>query len=173
MKKTIWVLVLSSVAIFGAACSGSKEAGEATGGTTAAKPSEPVDVAYGAGIYDLEKGSAGSWRWVSEKGTIKLRNSSTDMHLKLSGSSPIDLIGSDTEISIKLNGEELERVKLTKEKNAIDKDFAIPVGKQAGATSELTIESTKFFVPKQVYKNSGDDRKLSFSLTKLEWAPAK
>lgn len=173
MTRKIFFLLLILISGFAAACSGSREGGDTANPGAAAKPAELVDIAYGAGIYDLEKSAEGSWRWVSEKGAIRLKNSKADMKLKVVGSCPVDLLGGDTEISIILNGEVLEKVKLTKEKNGLDKEFTIPAAKQTGDASELSIESTRFFIPKQVYKNSTDDRKLSFSLTKLEWTPAK
>lgn len=156
------------------ACSEEKGAGgsEAVNPTTAATPAAPANINYAAGIFDLEKGPEGSWRWVSEQGTVRLKNNKTDMQLKIAGSAPVDLIGQATQVTIKLNGEQLEQITLTKEKNTMDKEFTIPASKQtSGDFSELTISSSKSFVPKQVYKNSSDDRKLSFSLTKLEWEP--
>ena len=58
----------------------------------------------------------------------------------------------------------------TKEQPHLEKEFTIPVAKQgSGEFSELTIESDKFFIPKLVDKNATDERKLSLSLTKLEW----
>lgn len=173
MTRKILILLLIVFSGLVAGCSGSREGGDAASPGAAAKPAELVDIAYGAGIYDLEKSAEGSWRWVSDKGQIRLKNSKSDMKLKVVGSSPVDLIGSDSEITLKLNGEVLESVKLTKEKNGLDKEFTVPAARQTGDSSELTIESTKFFIPKQVYKNSTDDRKLSFSLTRLEWTAVK
>ena len=156
------------------ACSGEQGTGgtSAVNPTTAATPAAPANINYAAGIFDLEKGPEGSWRWVGEQGTIRLKNNKTDMQLKVAGSAPIDLINQPSQVTIKLNGEQLDQVTLTKEKNTLEKEFTIPASKQAnGDFSELTISSSKSFIPKQVYKNSSDDRKLSFSLTKLEWEP--
>jgi hypothetical protein len=172
-KKITFLSLIFSLGLL-MACSeekGAKDTG-AVNPTTATTPVAPANVNYGAGIFDLEKGPEGSWRWVGEQGTVRLKNNSTDMRLKIAGSAPIDLINQPNQVTIKLNGEQLEQLTLTKEKNTFDKDFSIPASKQAGSEfSELTISSSKSFVPKQVYKNSSDDRKLSLSLTKLEWEP--
>ena len=174
MRTKFTFLVLLAMFSLMTACTGDKEAGStsAVNPTTAATPAPLANINYITGIYDEEKGPAGSWRWVGEQGTIKLKNNKTDMRLKITGSAPVDLIGQSTEVTIKLNGEQLEKTTLTKDKNTLDKEFTITTSKQtSGDMSELTITSSKSFVPKQVYKNSADDRKLSFSLTKLEWEP--
>lgn len=174
MRTKFTILVLLAAFSLLMACNGEKEAPSTntTNSTAPATPAPLANINYMAGVYDEEKGPAGSWRWVGEQGTIKLKNNKADMRLKIVGSAPVDLIGQPTEVTIKLNGEQLEKVTLTKDKNTLDKEFTVPASKQTSAElSELTISSSKSFVPKQVYKNSGDDRKLSFSLTKLEWEP--
>ncbi len=174
MRTKLNLLALLAVFSLLTACTGDKETGGtgAVNPTTAATPAPLTNINYMTGIYDEEKGPTGSWRWVGEQGTIKLKNNKTDMRLKIAGSAPVDLIGQSTEVTIKLNGEQLEKATLTKDKNTLDKEFTIAASKQtSGDMSELTISSSKSFVPKQVYKNSADDRKLSFSLTKLEWEP--
>lgn len=174
MWKKITLLGLLLALNLVSSCSGEKgaESGGAVNPTTAATAAAAANINYGAGIFDLEKGAEGSWRWVGEQGTIKLKNNKGDMRLKIAGSAPIDLINQPSQVTIKLNGEQLEQATMTKEKNTLEKEFTIPASKQTnGEFSELLIISSKSFVPKQVYKTSSDDRKLSFSLTKLEWEP--
>jgi hypothetical protein len=172
MLRKINLLAITVLLCFAISCSGEKEAGGsgAINPTTAPTATPTANVNYVTGFFDLEKGPEGAWRWVGEQGTVKLKNTQQDMQLKIAGSAPVDLIGQSSQVTIKLNGEQLEQVTLTKEKNSMEKEFTIPASKQtSGEFSELTITSSKSFIPKQVYKNSSDDRKLSFSLTKLEW----
>lgn len=171
MRTKFMILFFLAVFSLTAACTGEKETGSAVNPTNAAPAATPLaNINYTTGIYDEEKGPNGSWRWVSEQGIIKLKNNPSDMRLKIVGSAPVDLIGQTTEVTVKLNGELLEKFTLTKDKNTVEKEFTIPASKQTnGELSELTLSCSKSFVPKQVYKNSNDDRKLSFSLTKLEW----
>lgn len=116
-----------------------------------------------------EPGS-GTWRWMAESGSIELKNQHTDMRLKIAGKVPTDVISGPVKLIIKLNGETLEELTATKEKPEVSKEFDIPAAKQTnGDYSQLTIQSDKFFVPRLVNKESTDDRKLSFSLTKVEW----
>ena len=97
--------------------------------TTAATAAAAANINYGAGIFDLEKGAEGSWRWVGEQGTIKLKNNKGDMRLKIAGSAPIDLIHQPSQVTIKLNGEQLEQTTLTKEKNKVEeKDYTFASG---------------------------------------------
>ena len=73
-------------------------------------------------------------------------------------------------VTVKLNGEELGQLTATKETPTIEKEFTIPAAKLTGEFSTLTLQSDKYFVPKLVDKKATDDRKLAFSLIKLEWA---
>jgi hypothetical protein len=164
-RNTVLLVVLLALGMT-ISCTGEKET---EGG---GPPAISENINYGAGIFNLENGAEGSWRWIGEQGTVKLRNSKTDMRLKILGSAPIGLIGEPSQVTITFNGEQLEQVVLTKENKSFEKEFAIPANKQTnGEFSELTIISSKSFIPKQVYENSSDDRTLSFSLTKLEWEP--
>jgi hypothetical protein len=137
-----------------------------------AVPTPKPDISYGVGFSPMEgEPSSGTWRWMAESGNIELKNQRTDMRLKIAGKVPTDLISGPVKLSIKFNGETLEEIIATKEKPEVSKEFDIPAAKQANEDySQLTIQSDKFFVPKLVNKESTDERKLSFSLTKVEWA---
>lgn len=136
-----------------------------------AAPTPKPDISYGAGFSPMEgEPSSGTWRWMAESGSIELKNQRTDMRLKLVGKVPTDVITPPVKLTIKFNGETLEQFTATKDKPQLEKEFDIPAAKQAnGDYSQLTIQSDKFFVPKLVNKESTDERKLSFSLTKVEW----
>lgn len=170
MAKRFLLGVLLTTALVFTGCSGEKEA--PVNPTTGAGNAAPAaaNITYGAGFHDQESGPGGSWRWMSEQGTIKLKNPKAEAHLKIAGNAPIDLIKKPAQITIKLNGEPLDQVTLTLEKNTLEKDYTVPASKLGtGDFVELTISSNAAFVPKEVYKNSSDDRKLSFSLRQLTW----
>lgn len=137
-----------------------------------AAPTPKPDISYGAGFSPMESTPEGAtWRWMAESGSIELKNQRTDMRLKITGKVPTDVISSLVKVTIKFNGETLGQFTATKEKPEMAKEFDIPAAKQAnGEYSQLTLQSDKFFVPKLVDKQSTDERKLSFSLTKVEWA---
>jgi hypothetical protein len=136
-----------------------------------AAPTPKPDISYGAGFSPMESAPDGAtWRWMAESGSIELKNQHNEMRLKIAGKVPTDVISGPVKLTIKFNGETLDQFTATKEKPEFAKEFDIPAAKQtSGAYSQLTLESDKFFVPKLVNKESTDDRKLSFSLTKVEW----
>ena len=138
----------------------------------AAPAATPVpDVTYGDGFSPMESAPNGNtWRWMAETGTIQLKNKGKDMRLLVKGEVPAGSLNGPAKVTIKFNGEQLEQVTANKENPAVEKEFTIPAAKQTGEYSQLTIQSDKYFIPKVLDKQSSDDRKLSFSLTKLEWA---
>ena len=114
----------------------------------------------------MEGSGANSWRWMSEQGVVKLKNTGKDMKLHIVGDIPVDQIQNPT-FKISFNGETLEEFPT---KANVDKEYTIPAAKQGAApTSELVVSVSKYFVPKQVNPKSGDERKLSFSLHQLTW----
>ena len=133
---------------------------------TATATPEP-DVAYKSGFFDLERDSVGSWRWMSEQGTVRLKNTGKDMKLRIVGVAPLEQIKATPNLKVTFNGETLEEFAAKAE---VDKEFVIPAAKQgSGAASELVISASKSFVPKQFDPKSNDERKLSFSLRQLTW----
>ena len=135
-----------------------------------AAPTPKPDISYGVGFSPMESTPDGAtWRWMAERGSIELKSQRTDMRLKITGKVPTDVISGPAKITIKLNGETLDQFTATKEKPEMIKEFDIPAAKLTGDYAQLTLECDKFFVPKLVNKESTDDRKLSFSLTKVEW----
>lgn len=151
-----------------AGCSSDEKAPVNPGGATAPTASADPEIAYGAGFSDLEKGADTSWRWMGNEGVITLKNSKKDMRLRIMGSVPMNRIPKST-ITVLFNGEPLEPIPGAQ---SVDKEFSIPAAKQgSGATSELRLKTDKVFVPKDIDKNSTDDRKLGFSVTKIVWEP--
>ena len=149
-------------------CSSDEKTPVNPGGATTATVSADPEIVYGAGFSDLEKGADTSWRWMGNDGVITLKNAKKEMRLRLMGSVPMNRIPKST-ITVILNGEQLGQIPGAQ---SVDKEFSIPAAQQgSGATSELRLKMDKVFVPKEVDKNSTDDRKLGFSVTKIVWEP--
>jgi hypothetical protein len=173
MLKTILTTVSCSLLLFLTACNSTPTAPENKAGSPGTPTATPrPDINYGAGFSPMESTPDGtSWRWMAETGSIELKNTRTDMRLKLAGDVPVNSMTPPVQYTVKFNGETLDQFTATKENTHLEKEFAIPAAKQSnGEFSELTIQSDKYFVPKLVDKKSTDERKLSFSLRKLEWA---
>ena len=136
-----------------------------SGGAPTATPADP-NIVYGTGFSDLEKGSDASWRWMSDEGIVKLKNTKKDMRLRITGAVPMNQIPKST-LTVTLNGEQLDQFPGAQ---AVDKEYSIPAAKQgSGATSELKIKTDKVFIPKEADKKATDNRRLGFSLTNLVW----
>ena len=89
------------------------------------------------------------------------------MKLLLAGNVPMSAFPQPPTLTIFLNGKQLDQFPGAQN---VAKEYMIPAADQAGKTySELKITTNKTFVPKAVDKKSADDRKLGFSLTKVEW----
>jgi hypothetical protein len=173
MLKSILAILSCALLLSLAACNSGAPADPAKKAEAPAAPATtPVpDINYGEGFSALESTPDGAtWRWMAESGNIQLKNKGTDMRLLIKGTVPTDSIKGPVKLTLKFNGEPLEQLIATPENATLEKEFTIPAAKQTGREfSQLTIESDKFFIPKLVDKQSTDDRKLSFSLTKLEW----
>jgi hypothetical protein len=170
MPKIILATLSFSCLLFLTACNSAPTAPESKPSAPTATPQPEVN--YGAGFFAMESTPDGAtWRWMAETGSITLKNHPTDMRLKIAGDVPTESIRPPVQLTIKFNGEVLEQFTATKETTRLEKEFTIPAAKQSnGEFSVLTIQSDKYFVPKLVDKESGDERQLSFSLKKLEWA---
>ncbi len=132
-------------------------------------PAVEISVIYGQGFYDLELGSDGSsWRWMSQEGVIKLRNSRRDRLLKIEGGTPSAPFLPPATIKIQFNGELLDQV--TTVDGRLKKVYTITAARQGeGAWSELRLNVYPSVVPKEVGTNGSDPRQLAFSLEKLLW----
>jgi hypothetical protein len=169
-KKTIVVGVLACALAF-AACKDKDEepppmsAKSTTTPTPAATPEPPV--AYTQGFYDLEQDGATTWRWMSERGVVRLKNTGKDMKLRLAGRAPAVELKGEQKLTVTFNGEKLEEIA---GKDDLQKEIVVPAAKQGSApVSELVITASKSFVPKEIDKKSNDSRKLAFSLQQLTW----
>jgi hypothetical protein len=137
-------------------------------GAPVATATPDTQIVYAEGFYDLERAPSGSWRWMEPVGVVRLKNTGKEMRLKVAGNVPTDRFPQPPKIKIDLNGETLDEFSgLT-----VEKEYTIPAAKQGNKEySDLRITSDKFFVPKEVDKNSTDPRRLAFSLTQLVWQP--
>jgi hypothetical protein len=169
MFKKVLTFGLLACALTFVACSDEKEE-EPAAITEAAKPAttpEP-EITYSQGFYDMERDGANTWRWMSDRGVIKLINTGKDMKLRIVGEVPLVELKNTPKYTITFNGEVLEEMSA----KAVDKEYVIPVAKQGNAaSSELVISSNLFFIPSRVHPKSTDERKLAFSLRQLIWQP--
>ena len=134
--------------------------------TTPAATPEPA-VAYTQGFYDLEQDGATTWRWMSDRGVVRLKNTGKDMKLRLVGRAPAVELKGEQKLTVSLNGEKLEEIS---GKDDLQKEIIVPATKQGSTpASELVITASKFFVPKELSAKSNDTRKLAFSLQQLTW----
>lgn len=152
------------LALFTSGCDSGKE--PETAATTASPAAEP-EIVYGEGLTHLEGDKTVSWRWMSNEGLVKLKNSNRDMKLSLAGNVPMSAFPQPPTLTIFFNGKQIDQFPGAQN---VTKEYTIPAADQAGKTySELKITTNKIFVPREVDKKSTDERKLGFSLTKLEW----
>ena len=136
-----------------------------TKATPAATP-EP-EIAYGQGFFEAERDGANAWRWMTEQGVIRLKNTGKEMKLHLTGAAPVTQLKASPTFKVTFNGEPLEEFAAKAE---VDKSYVIPAAKQgSGVASELKISVSQYFVPKQFDPKSNDERHLSFQLRQLTW----
>ena len=165
LKIVLTFSLLLGVLTF-SACSDDKEDSPTTPAATTPTP-EP-DISYTQGFYGLEKDGQRSWRWMGDQGVVKLKNTGKDMTLRIIGDVPLAELKVAPTFKISLNGVILEEFTA----KAVDKEYQIPAAKQSGQpASELSIVVSNYFIPKQVYAKSEDERKLSLSLKQLSWEP--
>lgn len=146
-----------------AGCNSTKEPENNATATPAANPA----ISFGEGFSALEGSGDNTWRWMGKEGTIKLKSSDHDMRLLLVGTVPLNVFPQPSTLKVLFNGEQLDQFPGT---HNVTKEYTIPAAKMAGKEfSELKIISDKTWVPKELDKNSTDDRTLAFSVTKLEW----
>jgi hypothetical protein len=160
------VLLVVTLMLALAACSDEKPS-EGPGAPVATVTPD-TQIVYAEGFYDLERAPSGSWRWVEPVGTVHLKNTGKEMRLKVVANVPTDRFPQPPKIRIELNGETLDEFSTL----TVDKEYTVTPAKQGNKEySDLRITSDKFFVPKDVDKNSTDTRRLALSLTQLVWQP--
>jgi hypothetical protein len=166
MLKRLTVAALLALTLALAGCAeGDKEDEAAAPGAT---PVAPPSIVYDQGIFDLERSAETSWRWTEPAAVVRLRNTGRDMTLKIAGRWPLDRFPKPPVMKITFNGETLDTVTATPE--GINKEYAIPAAKQgSGQWSDLKLENDRFFVPKEIDKNSSDTRRLVFALNSISW----
>ena len=99
---------------------------------------------------------------------IRLRNTGKDMELAITGRLPMEHFKSPPTITIMLNGTKVDEYKGSID--VVTRTIAVTPAQQGdGDWSELKITSDMSFVPKEVNKASGDERRLAFQLTGLTW----
>jgi hypothetical protein len=142
----------------------------ACGGENTEETTSAETIVYSEGFFNLERDGDISWRWMEPEGVVKLKNTGRDMTLRITGRPPVEQLKNTPRIKIALNGATLEEIEGSSE--TLNKEYTItPAQQGVGEWSELRITSDSYFVPKNVDKNSPDERRLAFSITGLSWQP--
>ena len=164
-KALALILLLLLCGLAGCAADEDKASPTPAAATT---PTPEPQVIYEKGFFDEERDRDLTWRWMSEEGVIRLKNPKRDAVLKIRGNVPKDRFPQPPTITMKLNGEQLDQFPAPTEPT--EKVYNIPAARLGnGDFAELTISSSRVFIPKEVDKNSADPRHLSFSLQGLSW----
>jgi hypothetical protein len=130
----------------------------------------PVSVLeYGQGFFAQEAlPDGGRYRWMGPQGVVFLKNEPHDMVLTIRATVPVDHLAVAPVIRVEWNGGLLEEV------NAADwpaeKRINIPAASQrTGDRSELRIQTSQSFVPKEANPPSQDGRRLGLVVYEIRW----
>lgn len=169
MFRTASRIGLLAVALTFAGCS-TDNAGSPPAAPGDAGAAPVAGITFDQGFYNLERNSAITWRWMSERGAVSLPNTGVDMRLHIIGDVPVDHFKTPTTFAVALNGETLDEFVATA---GVDKAYVVPAAKQGtAAASQLTMTVSNHFVPKdEDAMKSNDTRTLGFSLRVLTWDP--
>ena len=111
-----------------------------------------------SGWYDEEGNGNVRWRWMGGRGVIELPPA-PHAHLLLSFYVPLDVLGAQPNVEVRLNGATIARAHATTPNLDIERD----VDARAGAMNELVIETNRAVKP------PNDPRILGLRLNALEW----
>ena len=104
------------------------------------------------------------WRWMGSRGLVQFRNPRGPATLHLRALSPVDFVGGNQSVSIKMGGREIDWFTRTDSSSYL-LYFDVPDEELGdGDWVELTIEVDKVFVPAQVTEGSTDTRELGLQV---------
>lgn len=135
---------------------------------------QPLDrplplIRYDSGFYGLERVADGvEWNWMSNEGVVLLQNTAKTMRLRIEGKFPAKGFTKPSTTKLLLNGRPLETV-VTSEHSLVREYQITPAQQGSGEWTELRIVVDQAVIPRAVDPAYNDDRRLSFSLTKLLW----
>ncbi|MGK2857682.1 MAG: ArnT family glycosyltransferase [Thermoanaerobaculia bacterium] len=129
----------------------------------------PPAVTYQSGFSGIERaGDGASWRWMADEGVVQLENTGQPMRLRIEGDVPLESLPRPATFRIELNGQVLDEMRATE--HALVREFVVTPSQQGDRpSSELRIVTDQSFVPADTDPQSGDRRRLGFSLTRLLW----
>lgn len=128
-------------------------------------------ISYIRGFYPAETGTDGSThRWMGPAAIVRLANNNGPMVLMMRFNVPLKNLKNKPTLKFTWNGKVLEEAVV--EQEDMVKKFQIPAADQAsGRTSELRIETSESFVPREVNPESADVRRLGLVMWELTWSP--
>ena len=104
------------------------------------------------------------WRWMGSRGLVQFRNPRGPAPLHLRALSPVDFVGGNQSVSIKMGDREIDWFTRTDSSSYL-LYFDVPDEELGdGDWVELTIEVDKVFVPAQVTEGSTDTRELGLQV---------
>ena len=164
-KNSLLVALLACAVLF-SGCGKDDEEMENTPPAAAANQK----IVFGDGFYGEEKGPNDVvWRWMGDVGSVKLKNFKKDSTLQFRVEAPTRQLTGAPSIMVTLNGQKVDQFTATVGK--MDKVYNVTAAQLGtGDFVELKIATDKFFVPKDINKDSADPRKLGLQVDNFTWA---
>ncbi len=128
------------------------------------------DAMFDRGFYAWENGA----RWLADQGAIRLRAPQMLGHFFLTAYAPPEMVnGTPVVLTIQVDGEELARLTVC-EGGLFTRRIAVDPNRArwlSGREVQVTIASSRTFVPKEIVRDSSEDRRLSIIVTELGFRP--
>lgn len=118
-------------------------------------------VIFGAGWYDEETSGSEVWRWMGTRSSAELPPIAGEARLTLALYAPLDGLAAKPNVTIRVNGEVVNRFTAT----ALLNEREIAVHPRPGAANELVIETD------QLVPLARDARGLGLRLNSIGWSP--
>lgn len=126
---------------------------------------------YAEGWHELELDPATgrTWRWSSDRASIRVHHASHDVMLRVIGESPLRYFDRPVQLVVRAGSEVLRRESLGSD---FDVSVRVPAGALERAAGVLTLETDNVFVPAE-RGASGDRRRLSLRIYSVEVSPVR
>lgn len=126
---------------------------------------------YAEGWHELELNPATgrTWRWSSDRASIRVHHASRDVALRVIGESPLRYFDRPVQLVVRAGSEVLRRESLASD---FDVSVRIPAGALERGAGVLTLETDNVFVPAE-RGASGDRRRLSLRIYSVEMSPVR
>jgi hypothetical protein len=104
------------------------------------------------------------WRWTSEAANLRVHHAGRDLRLRVHGESPLRYFDAPPEVVVRAGGQVLARLTPSDD---FGLDARLPADALGRAGGQVTIETTKTFVPDEISGN-GDRRRLGLRIFAVE-----